>query len=106
MRLNDAVVSFLSERRHEFSASATLRSDINREWFLLLYGRGRKYRINLHPDGGGTVAELRLDGFTEELVAEHQEPPAEIAAPMREALQALGFPGGELHRQYRDLVTP
>lgn len=105
-RLNDAALSFLSERRHEFAASVTLRSDINREWFLLLYGSGRKYRINLHPDGDGAVTEFRLDGFTEELVAEHREPPAEIAAPLREALYAFGFPGGDVHRLYRDLVTP
>jgi hypothetical protein len=105
-RLNDDALSIFAAQSHDFTASATLSSDINREWFLLLYGRGRKFRVNLHAQGEGAIAELGLDGFTEVPIAAHARPPAEIAAPLSSAIDALGFPRAELHREYRSYLVP
>jgi hypothetical protein len=70
------------------TTTLTLRSDINNEWFLVISEPGRKYRINLHPEGRGETVTLRVDGYDETPAAETIGPPEgkadQVAAALRD----------------------
>ena len=79
----------------------TLRSDRNKEWFLVLSEAARKYRVNLHPGGRGETATLRLDGYDETPVAETIGPPEGLAGEIAAAVRGYGIDPAEIHPALR-----
>ena len=79
----------------------TLRSDRNKEWFLLIGNANRKYRINLHPEGRGETVTLRLDGYEETPIAETIGPPDGMAELIAEAVRNYGIDPNDIHPALR-----
>jgi|GEM_PF-5870905 len=43
--------------------SLTMKSDLKKEWWLALYRRGYKYRINVHPEAKGDWEKYAVEGM-------------------------------------------
>ena len=81
--------------------SLTLRSDRNKEWFLVISEPRRKYQVNLHPDGRGETVTLRLDRYDESPIAQSIGPPEGKADLIAAALRNLGITIEDIHPALR-----
>jgi hypothetical protein len=85
-RFHGRAQSMLSDGIKPFTTSVTQPSDINREWFLVLYRGDRKFVFNIHPEGDGKSLEQKVDGFETTTVAEGPDVIRTILPELMEAL--------------------
>ena len=86
-----------------FAASATMRSDLNREWFLALYKGDRKYLFNLHAEGDGAAAQQAVDGFAATTLVTGAAAIKAVAAELETALAEFGIGADRLHPRFAAL---
>jgi arylsulfatase A-like enzyme len=82
-------------------AVMTLRSDLHREWFLLLYQNSEKYQFNLHPNGDGAVAVMRVDGYKELPMSDAPKRLRAIRKAFDVALSEYGIENKSIHQALR-----
>ena len=99
--LDPRALSIFDSRTHRSVASATLRSDKNKEWFLVLIRDGRKYQVNIHPEGDGKTRILDVDRFDETLIEETVGLPADIVGLFTAELERFGLRRDEIHPALR-----
>ena len=95
---------FGAYRDRGVTATLTLRSDRNKEWFLVLSEAGQKLQVNLHPGGLGETTTLRLNGYEELPIAESIGPPDGMAELIAKELSDFGIDPKDVHPAYRPLV--
>ena len=94
---------FGSEARTSI-ASVTMRSDVNKEWFVVLYRGSWKYVANIHPKSDGTITRFLLDGFHTTVQESGPQVLQEIRAQLKAALRDLGVPPERMHPDYQKLA--
>jgi hypothetical protein len=92
---------FAAGRGRERTQTLTLRSDKNKEWFLVISEADRKVRINLHPEGRGETVTLRLDHYEETPVAETIGPSAGMGDVIAAAIRGFGIDPADIHPALR-----
>jgi hypothetical protein len=92
---------FEADRGRDRTTTITLRSDRNKEWFLIISEPKLKYRINLHPEGRGETVTLRVDGYEETPVAETIGPPEGKADLIAAALHDYSIDVADIHPALR-----
>ena len=97
----DGAISIFGDGTREWSAAATMRSDVHNEWFLVLRGADRKYVMNIHPNGDGTTTTVTVDGYEERVEGITDGAPDEIADTFRLTTVDFGLDLGELHPAFR-----
>jgi hypothetical protein len=58
-------ISLLGDGTRGETASLTMRSDHQKEWFLMIFRGENAYRLNLHPEVETSIEALRYDEFDE-----------------------------------------
>ena len=95
--------SLFENGKKSFTASLTLRSDVNNEWFLALYKGDRKYLFNIHPDGDGQGIEQTIGRFDTVTVSEGYEVILEVLPEFVQTLSEFGLveiPDKNIHPNY------
>ena len=92
---------FGSNRDRASTTTLTLRSDRNKEWFLVISEPNRKYQVNLHPEGHGETVTLSLDGYDETPIAETIGPPEGKADLIAEAIRNYSIDPKVIHPALR-----
>ena len=100
-RLHPRARSMLGTGAKPFTASVTLRSDKNREWFVAIYKGGRKVLLNVHPDGDGRVLEQTVDGLDTATLREGTEVPSDLIPELGTILADFGFDQSQIHPNFR-----
>lgn len=100
-RLHPRARSMLGAGAKPFTASVTLRSDKNREWFVAIYKAGRKILLNVHPEGDGRVLEQTVDGLDTTTLAESYELPRDLIPELNAVLADFGFDQSQIHPNFR-----
>ena len=100
-QLHPRARSMLSAGAKPFTSSVTLRSDQNREWFVVIYKGDRKYILNVHPDGDGQVLEQTVDGFDTSIVRKGYELLNDLIPELRAVIADFGFDEREIHPNFR-----
>ncbi|MCH8996893.1 MAG: sulfatase-like hydrolase/transferase [Proteobacteria bacterium] len=101
VRLHQRARSIFETTPKPLTTSVTLRSDINREWFIALYKGDRKYLFNLHPEGDGKSLLQTVERFEVKTIAEGPKVVRSIAAQLAEALADYRIADGEVHPNFR-----
>jgi Sulfatase len=55
--------SLLKRETKPFTATVTQPSDVNNQWYIVIYKNDRKYVFNIHPRGDGKAVEQRISGY-------------------------------------------
>ena len=95
--------SLFESGKKPFTASLTLRSNVNSEWFLALYKGNRKYLFNIHPEGNGKGIEQTISRFDTVTVSEGYEVIREVLAEFVQTLSDFGLaeiPDKDIHPNY------
>lgn len=92
---------FDADLARDSTTTLTMRSDRNKEWFLVISEAKRKYQVNLHPEGRGETVVLRLDGYDETPIAETIGPPEGKAALIAETLRNYSIDPEAIHPALR-----
>jgi len=95
--------SLFESGKKPFTASLTLRSNVNSEWFLALYKGNRKYLFNIHPDGNGQGIEQTISRFDTVTVSEGYEVIREVLPEFVQTLSEFGLveiPDKDIHANY------
>ena len=97
---NDALSIFGDHDRSQ-TVSLTRRSDVEKEWFLLIYENDQKIEVNLHRDSDGKIRILQLDGYTETAIDELTEPSAPLLRNIDHWLEQFAVRRLSVHPRYR-----
>lgn len=100
-QLHPRARSMLSTGAKPFTSSVTLRSDRNREWFVAIYKGGRKYLLNIHPEGDSQVLEQTVDGFRTSNVGVGYKVPRDLIPEFKAVMADYGFDEREIHSNFR-----
>lgn len=103
VRLHPRARSMLGEGQKAFTASVTLRSDTNREWFLALYKGDRKYLFNIHPEGDARSLEQTVERFETETVARGPKAVRAVVRELAEVLADYRFADDDIHPSFRSV---
>lgn len=76
---NAALSIFNKKKKNKYVTTLTVRSDIHKEFFLIISGRPEgKYQINLHPQGDAKIKLIKVDNYEENIVKEFDKIPEHI----------------------------
>jgi hypothetical protein len=84
----------------------TRRSDVNREWFIVIYKDKRKYIFNIHPRGDGRSLEQTIKGFQVKTVKEGPEVISEVLPELIKTFDNFGLSEiseNDIHYAYRKM---
>ena len=101
VRLHQRARSIIETISKPLTTSVTLRSDINREWFIALYKENKKYLFNLHPEGDRQSLLQTVERFEVKTLAEGPEVIRSIAGQLAEALADYRIADDEIHPDFR-----
>ena len=96
--------SLFENGKKPFTASFTLRSNVNSEWYIALYKGDRKYLFNIHPDGNGQGIEQTINRFDTVTVSEGYDVIREVLPEFVQTLSEFGLveiPDKDIHPNYR-----
>lgn len=86
---------------HGAAVSLTFRSDLHKEWMLVITRRDRTYWLNLHPKGPGTTREVVYDGYDGRTVSESAGPPHLPSLSMAELIESFGIDISQVHSAFQ-----
>ena len=101
VRLHQRARSIFETTPKPLTSSVTLRSDINREWFIVLYKENKKYLFNVHPEGDGKSLLQTVEHFEVKTIAEGAKVIRSIADQLAEVLADYRIADGEVHPNFR-----
>ncbi|OVE76872.1 hypothetical protein BVX98_04190 [bacterium F11] len=62
-KFNNRAISLFSALSKDYVVSATQPSDVNKEWYFLIYKDEFKYSFNIHPQGNGEAKKCKVEDF-------------------------------------------
>lgn len=101
VRLHPRARSIFETTPKPLTTSVTLRSDINREWFVALYKGDKKYLFNLHPEGDRQSLLQTVERFEVKTLAQGSEVIRSIAGQLAEVLADYRIADDEIHPDFR-----
>jgi hypothetical protein len=100
-RLHPRARSIFETTPKPLTTSVTLRSDINREWFIALYKKNKKYLFNVHPEGDGKSLLQNVEHFEVKTIAKGAKVIRSIADQLAKVLADYRIADGEVHPNFR-----
>jgi hypothetical protein len=102
-RPDPRAVSLFEPGDRAWTVTATLRSPVHHEWFVVLYTRERKYVCNVDPGSDGGCEER--DRASRALLASGPGVADAIRPRLGRALRDFGFAAADIHPLYRELLA-
>lgn len=104
--LDDRAVSIFGDATKPVSASMTLRSNKNAEWYLAIYKVDEKFLFNLHPEGDGASQRLSVEDFDTAVVESGDGVVASVESELRRAFTEFGLVGQPVHAEFARFAAP